>query len=142
MRPAVGTLRLKMAATTRTVSEALEDARAASLALGRAESARKDAALTRLAGLLRERSEDVLTANAADLADERAAGLTAALRDRLTLTAERVEAMAEGVEAIVALPDPVGEEIEQWGAPQRDRDAQGPRAAGRGRRRSTRRGRT
>ncbi len=112
MRPAVGTLRLKMAATTRTVSEALEDARAASLALGRAESARKDAALTRLAGLLRERSEDVLTANAADLADERAAGLTAALRDRLTLTAARVEAMAAGVEAIVALPDPVGEEIE------------------------------
>jgi glutamate-5-semialdehyde dehydrogenase len=101
-----------MAATTRTVREALEDARAASLALARADSARKGAALTRLAGLLRERSDDVLAANAADLADERAAGLTEALRDRLTLTAERVEAMAAGVEAIIALPDPVGEEID------------------------------
>jgi glutamate-5-semialdehyde dehydrogenase len=101
-----------MAATTRTVREALEDARAASLALGQADSARKGAALTRLAGLLRERSDDVLAANAADLADERAAGLTEALRDRLTLTAERVEAMAAGVEAIIALPDPVGEEID------------------------------
>jgi glutamate-5-semialdehyde dehydrogenase len=101
-----------MAATTRTVREALEDARAASLALGRADSARRNGALRRLAGLLRERSEDVLTANAADLADERAAGLTEALRDRLTLTAERVEAMAAGVEAIIALPDPVGEEID------------------------------
>ena len=101
-----------MAATTRTVTQALEDARAASLALARADSARKDAALTRLAGLLRERSEEVLAANAADLADERAAGLTEALRDRLTLTEERVGAMAAGVEAIVALPDPVGEEID------------------------------
>jgi glutamate-5-semialdehyde dehydrogenase len=101
-----------MAATTRTVREALEDARAASLVLGRADSARKGTALTRLAGLLRERNEDVLAANAADLADERAAGLTEALRDRLTLTPERVEAMAAGVEAIIALPDPVGEEID------------------------------
>ena len=54
----------------------------------------------------------MLEANAADLADERAAGLTPALRDRLTLTEARVEAMAEGVRAIAALPDPVGEELE------------------------------
>jgi glutamate-5-semialdehyde dehydrogenase len=101
-----------MATTTRTMTQALEDARSASVVLGRAEAARKDAALNRLTGLLRERSEDVLAANAADLADERAAGLTEALRDRLTLTAERVEAMADGVEAIVALPDPVGEELD------------------------------
>ncbi len=101
-----------MATTTRTVSEALADARAASLVLGRAERARKDAVLTRLAGLLRERADEVLAANGADLADERAAALTEALRDRLTLTPERVEAMAVGVEAIVALPDPVGEEID------------------------------
>ncbi len=74
--------------------------------------ATKDAALTRLAALLRERTDDVLAANAADLADERAEALTEALRDRLTLTPERVEAMAAGVDAIVALPDPVGEEID------------------------------
>ena len=102
-----------MAITTRTVTEACEGAHEASLVLARASSATKDAGLTLLAGLLRERTDDVLAANAADLADERAAGLTDALRDRLTLTAERVEAMAAGVEAIVALPDPVGEEIER-----------------------------
>jgi glutamate-5-semialdehyde dehydrogenase len=101
-----------MATTTRTVTQALEEARAASLVLGRATSEQKNAALTRLAALLRERADEVLAANAADLADERAAALTEALRDRLTLTPERVEAMAAGVEAIVALPDPVGEEID------------------------------
>jgi len=101
-----------MATTTRTVTEACESAREASLLLARTSSATKDAALARLAALLRERTDDVLAANAADLADERAEGLTEALRDRLTLTPERVEAMAAGVDAIAALPDPVGEEIE------------------------------
>ncbi len=64
------------------------------------------------ARLLGERTAGILEANAADLADERAAGLTEALLHRLTLTEERVAAMAEGVRAIAALPDPVGEELE------------------------------
>ena len=101
-----------MAITTRTVTEACEGARDAALVLARASSATKDSVLTRVAALLRERADELLAANAADLADERAAALTEALRDRLTLTAERVEAMAQGVEAIVALDDPVGEEID------------------------------
>jgi glutamate-5-semialdehyde dehydrogenase len=101
-----------MATTTRTVNQSLEEARSASLVLGRAPAGTRDVALTRLAALLRERADEVLGANAADLADERAAGLTESLRDRLTLNVERVEAMAAGVEAIVALPDPVGEEID------------------------------
>ena len=78
---------------------------------------------------MRERTGEVLEANAADLADERAAVLTQALIDRLTLTPERVEAMAEGVEVVAALDDPVGEEIERWGACERDRDAEGAGAA-------------
>jgi glutamate-5-semialdehyde dehydrogenase len=65
------------------------------------------------ARLLTERVEDILEANAADLADERAEGLTAALRDRLTLTEERVLAMADGVRAVAALEDPIGEELER-----------------------------
>ncbi len=101
-----------MAITTRTVTEACESARDAALVLARAPSASKDAVLAGVAALLRERADDVLAANAADLADERAAALTEALRDRLTLTPERVEAMAQGVEAIAALDDPVGEEID------------------------------
>jgi len=63
--------------------------------------------------LLRERSGGILEANAADLADERAVGLTQALRDRLTLTEARVEAIADGVRAVLTLEDPVGEELER-----------------------------
>ncbi len=101
-----------MATTERTTQDALKSAKAASAALAGASTEVKNAALVRLAVLLRERSGEVLEANAADLADERAALLTQALRDRLTLTPERVEAMAEGVEVVAALDDPVGEEIE------------------------------
>jgi glutamate-5-semialdehyde dehydrogenase len=101
-----------MATTTITVAESCEAARRASRALAGAPSAAKDSALEAMARLLGERVSEVLEANAADLADERAAGLTPALRDRLTLTEGRVEAMAEGVRAIAALTDPVGEELE------------------------------
>ncbi len=102
-----------MAIATRTVEEACRSAKRASRALAIADTATKDRALERLADLLDRRADEVLEANAEDLADERAAGLTEALRDRLTLTSERVGAMAEGVRAIVALPDPVGEELER-----------------------------
>ena len=80
--------------------------------LGSASTEAKNAALEATARLLEERTASILEANAADLADERAGGLTEALRDRLTLTEERVAAMADGVRAIVALEDPVGEELE------------------------------
>ena len=101
-----------MATTTISVKESCEAARRASRVLARAPTAAKDAALAATARLLGERVSDVLEANAADLADEHAEGLTPALRDRLTLTEGRVEAMAEGVRAIAALPDPIGEELE------------------------------
>jgi glutamate-5-semialdehyde dehydrogenase len=73
----------------------------------------KNDALERLARLLGERSDEILEANAADLADERAAGLTEALRDRLALNRDRVASMASGVRAIAALPDPVGEVLDE-----------------------------
>ena len=60
-----------------------------------------------------ERAADILEANAADLADERAAGLTQALRDRLTLSEDRIGAMAGGVRAVASLDDPIGEELER-----------------------------
>jgi len=101
------------AAQYKTVTEACESAKRASRVLARADTATRDRALARLADLLGERSAEVLEANAADLADERALGLTDALRDRLTLTEERVAAMADGVRAIAALPDPVGEELDR-----------------------------
>ncbi|HEY1356149.1 MAG TPA: glutamate-5-semialdehyde dehydrogenase [Solirubrobacterales bacterium] len=101
-----------MATTAISVAESCEAARRASRVLGSASTEAKDAALEATARLLGERAGEVLEANAADLADERAAALSAALRDRLTLSEERIEAMAEGARAIAALPDPVGEELE------------------------------
>jgi glutamate-5-semialdehyde dehydrogenase len=102
-----------MAVATRTIAESCIAAKRAARALAGAPTAAKDAALAATARLLDERAEAILEANAADLADGRAAGLTDALRDRLTLTPERVAAMAEGVRVVEALDDPVGEELER-----------------------------
>jgi glutamate-5-semialdehyde dehydrogenase len=102
-----------MAVTTNTVEETCLAAQRAARVLGGASSASKDAALEGIARLLGERAGDVLEANAADLADEQAQGLTPALRDRLALSEERVAAMADGVRAVAALEDPVGELLEQ-----------------------------
>ncbi len=101
-----------MAVVAKSVAESCLEARRAARALGAAPSGQKDGALAAIARLLGERSADVLEANAADLADERAAGLTVALRDRLALSEERIAAMADGVRAVAALDDPVGEELE------------------------------
>jgi glutamate-5-semialdehyde dehydrogenase len=102
-----------MATATRSVREVCAAAKATARELATASTETRNQALERLAGLLAERVGDVLEANAADLADERAAGLDAALRDRLTLDEARVKAMAAGVRDIVALPDPVGEVVEE-----------------------------
>ncbi len=102
-----------MATTTRSVEESCVAAKRASRELAGISTASKDAALEATARLLGERSADILEANAADLADERAAGLTQALRDRLTLSEDRIGAMAEGVRAVASLDDPIGEELER-----------------------------
>src|SRR6478609_9609259 len=101
-----------MAVTETTVAESCAAAKRAARALATASTQAKNAALEATARLLEERVAEILEANVGDLADERAADLSEALRDRLTLSEERVAAMAEGVRAIVVLPDPVGEELE------------------------------
>ncbi|HMI81965.1 MAG TPA: glutamate-5-semialdehyde dehydrogenase [Solirubrobacterales bacterium] len=102
-----------MAVTETTVAESCAAAKRAARPLACASTATKNAALEATARLLEERSEAILEANAGDLADEGAAGLTEALRDRLRLTPERVAAMAGGVRVVAALDDPVGEELER-----------------------------
>lgn len=102
-----------MAVATRTIPDSCIAAKRAARTLAGAPTAAKDAALAATARLLDERAEEILAANAADLADERAAGLTDALRDRLTLTPARVAAMAAGVRAVAALADPIGEELDR-----------------------------
>jgi glutamate-5-semialdehyde dehydrogenase len=102
-----------MAVATKTVAETCAAAQRAARELDAAPTEVKDAALAAIARLLGERVRDVLEANAADLADERADGLTPALRDRLALSEERIAAMAEGVQAVAALEDPVGEVLDR-----------------------------
>ncbi|HRF12682.1 MAG: glutamate-5-semialdehyde dehydrogenase [Candidatus Accumulibacter phosphatis] len=85
------------------------DARAASRLIARADSHAKNTALCRIATAIRRESDTLLAANHDDLAAARAAGLEPALLDRLALSAKSVAAMAEGVEQVAALPDPVGE---------------------------------
>jgi len=95
-----------VAAYMRGVGEA---ARVAARALARADTAAKDRALRAMAAAIRRDEAKLLAANAEDVAAARAAGHDAAFVDRLTLTAKSIAAMAEGLEQIVALPDPVGE---------------------------------
>jgi glutamate-5-semialdehyde dehydrogenase len=102
-----------MAVTTRTVAETCEAAKTASRQLASASTDAKNAALEATARLLEERGAEILEANAGDLADERAEGLSAALRDRLTLSDARIVAMAEGIRVVAALDDPIGEELER-----------------------------
>ena len=88
-------------------------AREASLVLATTDSSRKNAALLRLAALLGERADVILAANKKDLAAAVAAGLAKPMIDRLTLDAKRLDALAESVRQVAALPDPVGEELER-----------------------------
>lgn len=86
-----------------------QQARAASRFIARADSNVKNSALRIIAAAIRRESVALLAANQEDLAAARAAGLEPAMLDRLTLTEKGVAAMAEGVEQVAALPDPVGE---------------------------------
>ena len=88
-------------------------ARAAAKALAVAATAEKAAGLRAAAKQLRLRSDAILDANRRDMAAGKTAGLSAAMLDRLRLDADRVGAIAEAVEAVAALPDPVGTAIDQ-----------------------------
>lgn len=94
-----------------------QSAREAGRALVSATTAQKDAALREMARALRETSARICEENARDVADATAAGKNAAFLDRLRLDPARVEAMATAVEAVAALPDPVGEVTETWTRP-------------------------
>lgn len=87
-------------------------AKSAARAMAAAPTEVKNRALEAIAKGLGDSVEAVLEANQADLADERARSLSSALTDRLTLTPERVDAMAAGVREVAALDDPVGEVLE------------------------------
>jgi len=83
-------------------------ARQASAAMARADSACKDRALHKLAGLIRHHAAELLAANGRDLTRARAACLEPALLDRLLLDPSAIELAASGVEEVARLPDPIG----------------------------------
>ncbi len=92
-------------------------ARAAALTLSRATNDQKDQALRAAAAALRARRHKIIAANERDMRAARDKGLSAAMLDRLKLTDARVEAMAQGLEDIARLPDPIGTLLAEWTRP-------------------------
>ncbi len=83
-------------------------ARSAAHELAGLSTETKDAALAAMADALRRDADHVLRANERDVARARANGLSEALVDRLTLTSERLDGIAQGIASVIGLPDPVG----------------------------------
>ncbi len=98
----------------RAVAARAREAAAELAPLGRAA---KDAALLAMADALVAATDAILQANRQDVEAGRAAGLDEGLLDRLSLTAERVGAMAQGLRDVAALPDPVGEVVRGYTRP-------------------------
>jgi glutamate-5-semialdehyde dehydrogenase len=96
-----------------TVTQAKEAARA----LARASTKQKNDALSAMAQQLRAQQAEILSANAKDLKAVQSQGLSSALIDRLTLNDKRLGEMIASVEAVIALPDPVGEVLRAWRRP-------------------------
>ena len=92
-------------------------ARRAAKSLAMSSGNDRNAALLEAAKALRANSEGIIEANGRDMAAARSRGLAAAMLDRLMLDADRIESMAQGLEAIVELPDPLGRVMAEWQRP-------------------------
>lgn len=99
------------------VIQIAKQARQAARQLALATEDEKNQALQQIAAAIRQQQTEILAANQQDVAQAQQAQRSAAIVDRLTLTPERIEAMAAGVEAIAALPDPVGKLLAQFERP-------------------------
>ncbi len=99
------------------MAEVGRKAKAAAAPLAIAGAERKNRALLAAADALAAGRDAVLEANRIDLANARAAGMAASFIDRLSLDEARIAAIAEGLRAVAALPDPVGAVIAEWDRP-------------------------
>ncbi|HXX25669.1 MAG TPA: glutamate-5-semialdehyde dehydrogenase [Pseudolabrys sp.] len=99
------------------MAEIGRSARAAARVLALAPAEQKDRALSAMAKALRDQTAPILAANAEDIAEARASGVSASFLDRLTLDKDRVEAMAMGIEVVRKLADPVGTVMASWMRP-------------------------
>ncbi|WP_159604951.1 glutamate-5-semialdehyde dehydrogenase [Agromyces humi] len=96
---------------TTVIDARLAAAKEASYRLARATTSEKDAALAQVSSILRERTDEIVAANARDLEAGRQGGLAAGLLDRLALDPARIAALADAVLEVIALTDPVGETV-------------------------------
>ncbi len=107
--------------TEMSIAELMDDigraARSVATELATTGSDQRNAALKASAASIRNASADIQRANALDMDAAESRGLTAAMLDRLMLDAERIDAMATGLDAIAALHDPVGRILEEWERP-------------------------
>ena len=94
-----------------------KNARKASRVLALASTQQKNAALLAMAKAVRGASPEIVAANKVEVEAATARGLKTSFIDRLTLTPDRVEAMAKGLEEIASLPDPVGHTMSEWTRP-------------------------
>jgi glutamate-5-semialdehyde dehydrogenase len=92
-------------------------ARAAATELAVTSTLRRNEALLQMALGLEEQAESLIETNRADVERARGGGAARAFLDRLTLTGPRIQAMAQGLREIAALPDPVGSVVEAWRRP-------------------------
>lgn len=88
-------------------------AAAAAKVLATATTNQKNNALCAISAALRENKNEILAANEIDLAKAREGGMSASMLDRLTLSADRIESIANAVLKVVSLPDPVGEILDE-----------------------------
>jgi glutamate-5-semialdehyde dehydrogenase len=102
---------LQSPSTISDLTPILDAARAASVTLATARTDQKNQALRAIAQALRENTQAIIEANRQDLRNGNETGMSAGLLDRLTLDANRIDALADAVEAVVGLPDPVGEVV-------------------------------
>jgi glutamate-5-semialdehyde dehydrogenase len=91
-----------------------EKAKSGSRVLSTISGAEKNRILKEMAAALRNKTEELLEANAQDMSDAHKNDLSSALKDRLLLDADRIDAMAVAVEEIAALKEPVGRVIDGW----------------------------
>ncbi len=92
-------------------------AREAARPMREASDEAKTKALTVAAAAIRRRAAEILAANQGDIEAAKCANMPANMIDRLALNEARIEAMAQGIETVAALPDPVGRELARWSRP-------------------------
>ncbi|MDR9853927.1 glutamate-5-semialdehyde dehydrogenase [Paenibacillus sp. VCA1] len=99
------------------VKSKAEKARAAAAALNRMTTEQKNEALQLMADHLRKHQADLIAANQEDLERGKAQGISPSLLDRLALNPQRIESIAEGLEQIISLPDPIGDVLDDFERP-------------------------